>query len=307
MARFQRDAKPQIGRRVTMSEAPPRAKGGGMSAALDWLRDHDLVRRHFNSHHVGQRMAESGIVRITGFLPPDVAAACSEMLAEHGCWETMDDEEVADRTDHIKHSFNFAEPEDHPDTLGVLAAAVALLFEELVPSFSVAKYGRGDCIYPHDDKAHVDLEPDGGGKAVLHSRKVAGILYLSKGWKAKFGGALIDLQDRAEHVPSFNTFIAFTVPRMHAVGPVLVESRPRLSLFGWWLQPGRLYELDEDDDDEAEYAALPERAEYAAAPKPKGRAAGKARVKAQGRAKSKGKDRDRSQPDAGVKKRRRKK
>ena len=136
--------------------------------------------------------------------------------------------------------------------------------------------------YPHDDKAHVDLEPDGGGKAVLHSRKIAGILYLSKGWKAKFGGALIDLQDRAEHVPSFNTFIAFTVPRMHAVGPVLVESRPRLSLFGWWLQPGRLYELDEDDDDEAEYAALPERAETGVCGRAKAKGQGGRQGKGQG-------------------------
>lgn len=270
---------------------------------MDWLRDHDAVRRHFNTHRVEQRMAESGIVRITGFLPSDVAAACSEMLAEHDCWEMMDDEQVADRSDHIKHSFNFSEPEDHPDTLGVLADAVALLFEELVPSFSVARYGRGDSIYPHDDKAHVELEPDGGGRVVLHSRKVAGILYLSKGWKAKFGGALIDLQDRAEHVPSFNTFIAFTVPRMHAVGPVLVEDRPRLSLFGWWLQPGRLYELDEDEEEEAKYTDLPVRAEHAHVPKAKDRAAGKSKIKTQGKT-NQSEAKDRRQPSAGVKKRR---
>ena len=100
-------------------------------------------------------------------------------------WEAMDDGEIAYRNDAVHHSFQFAEPDEHPKTLGVLAEAVAMLFDELVTSFSIAKYGRGDSIAPHDDKAHVDVD------GVLHSRKIAGILYLAKNWKAKFGGALV--------------------------------------------------------------------------------------------------------------------
>jgi hypothetical protein len=37
---------------------------------------------------------------------------------------------------------------------------------------------------------------------------------------------------------------AAQVPRMHFVAPVLSATRRRLSLFGWWLAPGQLYELD---------------------------------------------------------------
>ena len=37
---------------------------------------------------------------------------------------------------------------------------------------------------------------------------------------------------------------------MHFVAPVLSATRRRLSLFGWWLAPGRLYELDSEDDSE---------------------------------------------------------
>ena len=249
--------------------------------AMEWLRDHDAVRAHFRTHQIERRMESTGFARITGFLPPDVAAAASTMLAEQEGWEDMDDSEVADRSDSVSHSFKFAEPEDHPTTIGALADAVALLFEDLVPSFSVARYGRGDCIAPHDDKGHFDIEPKCGGLTVLHSRKVAGILYLSKGWKAKFGGALLDLEARAEHVPSFNTFIAFNVPRMHAVAPVLVDGRPRLSLFGWWLQSGKLYELD--GDAQVEYADLPEvdhaDAPEAVAPRGKGRRAAQQKQK----------------------------
>ena len=69
-------------------------------------------------------------------------------------------------------------------------------------SFSVASYGRGDSIAPHDDKAHVEVEPEGGGRPVLHSRKYAGIYYLSRGRKAKYGGALVDLEGRGESATS---------------------------------------------------------------------------------------------------------
>ena len=212
--------------------------------ALTWLRDGAAVRAHMGAHALPERVARDGFVRLTSFLPKRVAEGCSAMLANHSDWEAMHYGEVADRSDSVQHQFAFSEPEDHPETLQLIASAVALCFKDLVPSFSVAKYGRGDCIAPHDDKAHVQVEPAGGGPAALHSRKYAAILYLSRGWKAKFGGALLDLEDRIEHVPSFNSMVVFAVPRMHAVAPVLVD-RPRLSLFGWWLAPGKLYELDD--------------------------------------------------------------
>lgn len=44
------------------------------------------------------------------------------------------------------------------------------------------------------------------------------------------------------HVPQFNSVVAFRVPRYHQVTPVS-SSQPRYSVFGWFLQPGQLYDL----------------------------------------------------------------
>lgn len=212
--------------------------------ALEWLRNVDLVRSRMASHQVERKLEEGGgFCKISTFLPNKVALAAHDLLAKHSEWETMNEGEVAYQTDTIDHCFQFAEPADHPATLGLLADAIALLFEDLVPSFSAAKYGKGDCIAPHDDKAHVSVE-SARGRTQLYSRKYAGILYLTRGWKARFGGALLDFATETEHVPTFNTLIVFEVPRMHAVAPVLIDGMPRLSVFGWWLKRGRLYELD---------------------------------------------------------------
>ena len=48
------------------------------------------------------------------------------------------------------------------------------------------------------------------------------------------------------YVPQFNSIIAFKVPRYHQVTPVS-SSQPRYSVFGWFLQPGRLYDLFEGE------------------------------------------------------------
>ena len=48
------------------------------------------------------------------------------------------------------------------------------------------------------------------------------------------------------YVPQFNSVIALKVPRYHQVTPVS-SNRPRLSVFGWFLQPGRLYDLFEGE------------------------------------------------------------
>jgi hypothetical protein len=44
------------------------------------------------------------------------------------------------------------------------------------------------------------------------------------------------------HVPLFNSAVLFTVPRFHEVTPV-TAARPRYSIFGWFLQRGRSYDL----------------------------------------------------------------
>jgi len=55
---------------------------------------------------------------------------------------------------------------------------------------------------------------------------------------------LIDIDaDSKKYVPEFNSLIAFTVPRWHQV-EVMQTDRPRYSIFGWFLEPGQLYDLD---------------------------------------------------------------
>ena len=48
------------------------------------------------------------------------------------------------------------------------------------------------------------------------------------------------------YVPQFNSVVAFRVPRYHQVTPVS-SSHPRYSVFGWFLQPGQLYDLFEGE------------------------------------------------------------
>ena len=48
------------------------------------------------------------------------------------------------------------------------------------------------------------------------------------------------------YVPEFNSVVAFRVPRYHQVTQ-LNTSQPRYSVFGWFLQPGQLYDLFEGD------------------------------------------------------------
>ena len=172
------------GGRRTRAECAPQT----MASPLEWLHDTAAVSAHMAEHRVVERLEQGrGFARITSFLPAVVAEAAHTMLVEHDDWESMNDGEVAYRSDSVQHSFQFSEPEDHPNTLGLLANAVALLFDDLLPSFSAAKYCQGDGISPHDDKAHVVVAPKDGGPAVLHSRKYAGVLYLSKGWKLNDG------------------------------------------------------------------------------------------------------------------------
>ena len=74
------------------------------------------------------------------------------------------------------------------------------------------------------------------------------IYYLSKDWKEEDGGILEDLQTGERHVPTFNTLIAFKIPRLHQVTKVVSETKVRFSVFGWFLKEGKLYALDNEED-----------------------------------------------------------
>ncbi|PNH05048.1 hypothetical protein TSOC_008726 [Tetrabaena socialis] len=109
-------------------------------------------------------------------------------------------------------------------------------------SFSAAKYCKSDHIAPHDDRAYTQVRLD-SGRVITASRTLAD-------WRDEYGGVLLDLEDAAAardgrgrpYVPLWNSLVAFTVPRYHAVTP-LATSRPRYSVFGWFLEPGKRYPL----------------------------------------------------------------
>ena len=89
------------------------------------------------------------------------------------------------------------------------------------------------------------LLTSGAGGIIQCSRAIALVYYLTPDWKPGFGGAFVDIQGGgAAHPPRFNTAVAFRIPRWHEVAPVL-GPEPRHSVFGWFLTPGRLYELDD--------------------------------------------------------------
>lgn len=99
-----------------------------------------------------------------------------------------------------------------------------------------------DHIEPHDDRAYTNVRMD-TGEIVECSRCIACIYYLSKDWRRDYGGLLVDCESGTEYVPEFNSVVLFRIPRMHEVTPVTITSQKRLSIFGWFLRPGRLYDL----------------------------------------------------------------
>ena len=100
------------------------------TAALTWLADLPAVHAHCKQFKIEQLLEQGGgLARISGFLPPDVAAACNDMITQLpvSAWEPMShQEQQGGGMGVIEHNFSFAEPEDHPETLALLAGAVCL-------------------------------------------------------------------------------------------------------------------------------------------------------------------------------------
>jgi hypothetical protein len=132
--------------------------------------------------------------------------------------------------------------------------AIFKVFRSLLPeceaTFSAGRYNHSDHIEPHDDRAYKEIDGE------IYSRYIAVIYYLTKDWSEEDGGALVDLDCPKKFVPEFNSMVAFSVPRMHAVQAVKAANKARLSIFGWFLKPGQLYPLDMGPGGDEEMMAM---------------------------------------------------
>ena len=117
-----------------------------------------------------------------------------------------------------------------------------------MPVFSLARYSAGDHIGEHDDKAHVPVSL--GGAEVLHSRKYAAILYLTREpWRSEFGGLFVDQPTGRRIFPAFNRCERSQAAqhlcggiqraRVDADVPPNALARTRLRQ-GWWCSPFRV-------------------------------------------------------------------
>lgn len=113
-------------------------------------------------------------------------------------------------------------------------------------AFQAGRYTQGHFIDAHDDAAYSDVlenkSSESRGETVLYSRDIAMVYYLTKNWSDDNGGSFIDLVGGQVIIPEFNACILFHVPRLHRVEPVL-NNCVRYSIFGWFLERGRLYDL----------------------------------------------------------------
>ncbi|KAL6070375.1 uS12 prolyl 3-hydroxylase [Balamuthia mandrillaris] len=180
-----------------------------------------------------------GLVKISNFLPDVVASKLLELFSviSEEEWVITEAEQNYE-ANNINHAFMSSKQFPNHE-------AVFDMFRSLLPhlesTFSAGRYTFSHFIDPHDDKAY---------KTVLgktYSRYIAFIYYLTPDWRPEYGGALRDLEgdsgNGVRYVPEFNSAVCFRVPRWHQVEKMLVD-KPRYSVFGWFLKPGKLYSLD---------------------------------------------------------------
>jgi Rps23 Pro-64 3,4-dihydroxylase Tpa1-like proline 4-hydroxylase len=218
-------------------------------SAMEWLEDYGAVTNHLGQFDFDKLLEKGqGLCRIENFLPEHVADYISDTLKRIPQEKWLDTAaEEDDATNNIRHAF-FSTKEAGP-ALEAILRLFSVIFPDDLSVFSAAKYmgQHSHCITRHDDRAYVPVKMEDTGQVVSCSRDVAIIYYLGDGdtkeWRKDMGGLLIDCEDGdREYMPQFNSCIMFTIPRYHIVTPV-VPPHNRYSIFGWTLQPGKMYEL----------------------------------------------------------------
>ena len=240
-----------MGKRRTSRPSSSSSGGGngGAEARSDsqlpykkWLASYASVSRWFAQYDIERLLDEhGGLVRLRNFLPPHVAQGAFDVVRriKDAHWIRTDSAKDY-ASNNIEHAFYSCK--SAPGLEELLRIFVAWQPERL-QSFSAAKYECTHHIEPHDDCAFTTVAMD-DGTLVECSRDIAVILYLTPEWRTEHGGVLRDLDGHADLTPEFNSAVIFRVPRMHEVTPVTTTEHTRYSLFGWYLQPGRLYDLE---------------------------------------------------------------
>jgi hypothetical protein len=242
-----------------------------ISDALKWVKKFDQAVDFVSSKGVLEALqdpANNGLIRLQNFLPNRVARGLLALLkdkpasdwlasssdidaamydAKTGAGSTLhafaasegvlvDPSCIEGKKFHETTNDDLMECFLHILTIGILKNDAT----EKLGVFQCGRYTHGNYIEPHDDSAYKDV----GG--VIYSRDIAIVLYLSKHWIVDFGGLFVDhgVFPSLPIVPEFNSLVAFYVPRMHEVTPIIEScSKKRFSVFGWILQKGQNYTI----------------------------------------------------------------
>jgi hypothetical protein len=234
-------------------ESPISGTADGARILSTWVENSKLRDRWLSSRGGGLQdpLLENGggILRLRDYMPSHVADAVLKILEglPEEAWELS---EQAGEYDAANHRFWSADVCDISELSCLRSLFWRLLpafrGEPTLPIFSCGRYASKDYIGRHDDRAHVPFFNDDN----IYSRTVAGIWYLTRDWSESDGGHLVDLEKKQEEhlLPIYNSLAVFEVPHMHAVKPVITD-RYRYSIFGWWHQQGKRYELPGDCSD----------------------------------------------------------
>mmetsp|Transcript_56249 Transcript_56249/g.147905 ORF Transcript_56249/g.147905 Transcript_56249/m.147905 type:complete len:347 (+) Transcript_56249:56-1096(+) len=195
-------------------------------------------------------LERGGIIRVTDLLPEELAEGALQALQQVDSkdWTLSSTATVAygSDSDAIDHEYNSHRLDaDRGNALDVAKQKLGTMLPEHWAGFQAARYERNGLIAPHDDSQmfHVpageETQRYPAGK--LMYRKIAVICYLTKDWRKEYGGNFMDLHGEAAAqgsrdvvVPSFNSCVAFLVPRVHEVQRLAEGCPPRFSMFGWF-------------------------------------------------------------------------
>lgn len=192
--------------------------------------------------HLSGKMKALPLVIVPDVLPARVANAALVVLRSlpELAWQSAtshtDTGEKSHGAGSAGHSFSGCSRDDVP-----LLSPIFKVLERIMPKQvflgQCSRYKAGDFIEPHDDSAYATVGNE------QNSRDVAVILHLAPDWVKGHGGLFVDHAGKSVRTPVFNSMVAFRVPRQHEVTEVIGQA-PRYSIYGWFVQPGRLYELD---------------------------------------------------------------